>query len=81
MVGTTRSDLLGSFIVASFAAGITVHQAVGANADVNHRLTQATIFFAMALTLRLLALRATVFCGAGAGAHRANVSRPATGPK
>src|SRR5579864_7761937 len=63
-----------SFVVAGRAAGFTVHQSIGADADVDHRLTEATEFLAFAVSLRLLALCATVFSRSGCGTHTANVA-------
>jgi hypothetical protein len=73
--------LIGSFVVAGFAAGFAVHQAVVTNANVDDRLAQATELFAIAVAFRLLALRAAVFRGAGSGTHEANVARNGKGRK
>jgi hypothetical protein len=68
------TSLVGSFVVAGLAAGLAVHEAVVANANVNQRLAEAAEFFALARVFRLLALRATVFGGAGSGTHVHNLS-------
>jgi len=67
--------LVRGFVVAGCAAGLTIQQPVGAESNINQRLAQAAIFFAIATALRLVALRATVFGGTGSGAHGANVAR------
>ena len=61
--------LVGGFVVAGRAAGFAIHQAVLANANVNHGLTEAAKLFALTRALGLLALRAMVFRGTGSGAH------------
>jgi hypothetical protein len=68
--------LIGRLVVAGFAAGIAIHQAIGANADIDYGLAETAVLFALATVFRLFTLRATVFCGAGSGAHGANVARP-----
>jgi hypothetical protein len=68
--------LFRRLVVAGFPAGFAIHQAIGAYADIDNRLAQTAILFALATILGLFTLRATVFCGAGSGTHGANVSRP-----
>jgi hypothetical protein len=60
--------LVCGFVVARRAAGIAIHQTVGAHADINHRLAEAAVFLALAVRFALLALRATDFRGTGGGA-------------
>jgi hypothetical protein len=67
--------LVRGFVVAGRAAGLAVHQSIAAEPNINQRLAEATKFFAIAVSLRLFALRATVFGGTGSGAHGANVAR------
>ena len=67
----------GRFVIARGAAGLAVKKAVGAEAHVNDRLTEAAIFFALATAFRLLALGATNFGGASSGTHNANLARSA----
>ena len=68
--------LVGSFVVASMAAGVAIHQAVGADANVELRLTEAAELVADALVFRHLALAATVLGVAGSGGHNSNVALP-----
>src|SRR5206468_12962273 len=67
--------LVRSLVVAGFAAGLTVHQAVGADADVDHCLAKAAVFLALALALGPLALSAAVFGGTGSCGHEVTVAR------
>ena len=69
-----QGGLIASLVVAGFAAGVAVHQAIRANANVDHGLAETAVFFALATVFRLLTLGATVSCGAGSGTHGANVS-------
>jgi|SRR5580692_3438988 hypothetical protein len=70
MTGRAASVLVGgSFVLAGGAAGFAVHEAVVANADIDHRLAEAAKFFALAGTFRLFALRTFVSGGTGSGAH------------
>ena len=62
-------------VVAGFAAGLTVHQAVGADADVDHGLAKAAKFLTLALALGLFALGAAVFGGTGSCGHEVTVAR------
>ncbi|MGA8216253.1 MAG: alpha/beta hydrolase [Candidatus Sulfotelmatobacter sp.] len=66
--------LARGFIVAGDAAGLAVHEAVRAEANIEHGLAEATILVALALVFRLLALGATVFGGAGSSGHRGNLA-------
>ena len=56
-------------VVASRPARLAVHQTIGANADVNHRLAQATVLLALAIRLRLFTLGTAILRGTGSGAH------------
>ena len=66
--------LFAGFVIAGFAAGVAIHKSVGANADVNHRLAQATIFLAVAAVFWLLTLCTSIPRGTGSRAHAANVA-------
>ena len=59
----------GSLVLAGCAAGFAIHEAVVANADIDHRLAEAAKFLALARTLRLFALCTFVSRGTGSGAH------------
>lgn len=72
-----RGTLLRCLVIASGAAGFAVHQAVGADADVEHCLAKAAILLALAVGFRLLTLRTTVLRGTGSGTHEANLARSA----
>jgi len=67
--------LVGGFVLAGGAAGFAVHEPVGADSNVDHRLAQAAEFLALAVIFGLLALRTTKSGGTGSGAHGANVAR------
>ena len=67
--------LVRSLVVARFAAGFAVHEAVIADADVDDRLAQAAILFTLAVALGHIALHATKLGGAGRGRHGLNVAR------
>jgi hypothetical protein len=71
---TTKTSSIGCFVVARFAAGFAIHEAVGADADVDHRLAQTAIFFALAAVFWFFALCATILCGAGSDGHVAYIS-------
>jgi hypothetical protein len=66
--------LIRSLVVASGAAGLTVHQAVLANADLKHGLAEAAVLIALALRFWHFALSATVLGAAGSSGHRNNVA-------
>jgi hypothetical protein len=68
---TCAASLIRSLVVAGGATGFTVQQAVSAKADIEDRLTQTAVFLALAVALRLFALRAANLRGTGSGAHRA----------
>lgn len=67
--------LVRGFIVAGSAAGLTIHEAVGTDADIHEGLAEAAILFAFAAALGLFALRAKILGVTGCGAHGANVAR------
>jgi hypothetical protein len=69
-----KSVLIRGFVVAGFAAGLAVHQPVGADANVDRCLAEAAEFFALAAVLRFLTLRATILGGAGSGRHEARLA-------
>ena len=66
--------LVGGLVVTSGAAGLAVHQAVGADADIDNRLAQTAVLLALTLSFGLFTLRATVFRGTGRGAHGVHAS-------
>ena len=65
---------VGGFVVAGGAAGLTVQEAVGADADVGRGLAEAAELIAHALVFRHFALGATVFGVAGSGGHSNNLA-------
>ncbi|MFZ0306895.1 MAG: hypothetical protein WAL89_01885 [Candidatus Sulfotelmatobacter sp.] len=65
---------VGGFVVAGGAAGLTVQEAVGADADVGCGLAEAAELIAHALVFRHFALGATVFGVAGSGGHSNNLA-------
>jgi hypothetical protein len=69
-----RSGSVRRFVVASRTAGLAIHQAVNAKADIDHRLAKTTELFALARGLRLFALGAFVFGSTGSGAHTNNLA-------
>jgi hypothetical protein len=68
------SVLVGCLVIACSTAGLAVKKSVGAEADVNHGLAEAAVFFALASRLGLLALGAANLGGTGSGAHKDNVA-------
>ena len=70
---------VGSLVVAGFAAGLAIHQAVGADANVELRLTEAAELIADALVFRHFTLAAAVLAVAGSGVHANNVALLGTG--
>jgi len=74
--GENYADLVrGGLVVAGFAAGDAIHEAVPANPYVHLRLAKAATLLAPTLVFWLLTLGAAVFGGAGSGGHEANVAR------
>jgi len=71
----TGESLLRGFVVAGFAAGFAVHEAVVADADIKCGLAEAAELFALAGVFRLFALRASVLGGTGSGGHGFNLAR------
>lgn len=67
--------LVGGLVIARFAARLTVHQPIGANADIDHGLAQAAELFTIAIALGLLTLCATILGRAGSSAHSLNLAR------
>lgn len=67
--------LFSSLVVASGAARLTVHKAVGANAYVDDRLAEAAEFLALAIGFGLFTLRTTSFDLCVSATHEANVAR------
>ena len=82
-IGSCRSrypDLIGRFVVAGRAAGFAIHQAVGADANVELRLAQAAELIALAFVFRHFTLPATVLRVTGSGRHDTNLAPvPCTG--
>ena len=72
-VAISASDFVGSLVVAGFTAGFAVHEAVVAHANVIDCLAQAAVLLALALGLKLLALRTTKF-SADSATHGNNSS-------
>jgi len=71
-----HADLVrGGLVVAGFAAGDAIHEAVPANPYVHLRLAEAATLLAPTLVFWLLTLGAAVLGGAGSGGHEANVAR------
>ena len=68
-------DLIRGFIVAGFAAGFAIHQAVGTNTDVDYGLAEAAELFAFAGAFCTFALHASILRGTGSGAHAARLAR------
>jgi hypothetical protein len=65
-----RLNLFGNFVVAGFAARRTIVKSVMTQAHVYLALTEAAVFFAIALSLDRFALHTNVFFGSsGARAH------------
>jgi hypothetical protein len=71
-----ESQLVGGLVFAGRAAGFAVHEAIGADANVDHRLAKAAEFITLARGFGLFALRAFISGGTGSGAHESNVSVP-----
>src|SRR3954462_9352702 len=67
--------LIGSLVIAGLAARFAVHQAIVANAYVDHRLAQAAKFLALARSFRHFTLGAFVAGRTSSGAHSPNLSR------
>jgi hypothetical protein len=65
-------------VVAGAAAGFAVHQAVGADTDIEDSLAQTAVFITLAAALRLFTLRAANFRGIGSGAHGVTIRAAAT---
>lgn len=66
-------NIVGGFVVACLTAGLAIHQSVIANPNVDDRLTQATILFALTLGFELLTLRTTKF-STDSAAHTDNLA-------
>lgn len=66
--------LVGGFVIAGATAGFAVHEAVGADADIELGLAEAAEFIAFALRLGHFALAATAFTAAGSGGHSNKVA-------
>ncbi len=65
------------FVVAGFAAGLAIVEAILAEANLQLRLAGAAVLFALAAVFRAIALHAKVFGFSGGSGHIRNVSRPA----
>ncbi len=64
-----------NFIIARFAAGLAIVQAILAKADFHQRLAEAAIFFAVATLFRHLALHTTVLPVGRGRSHGRTVTR------
>jgi hypothetical protein len=62
-------DLFGSFVITSLAARFAVHQAVGADANIDNCLAKTAVFFAFAGIFGSLTLRAAIAGRTSSGAH------------
>jgi hypothetical protein len=71
---STCGGLVRGFVIAGGAAGLAIHETIGANADIEDCLAQAAILLALAAFFRLLALRAAISGGTTSGAHTANLA-------
>ena len=71
--------LVGCLVVAGFTAGFAVHQSIGADANVDHCLAQATELLAFTVGFGLFALRAAIAGRAGSSTHGVNVARGTLG--
>jgi len=69
-----QGKLVRGFVVAGRAAGFAVHEAVGADADVELRLAEDAELVALALIFRHFALAAAEFGVAGSRGHENNVA-------
>ena len=69
--GSLHCGLFRSFVVARRAAWLAIEEPIIAEAHVDHRLAENTVFFAEAVGFCLLALHATIFGMTGPGAHKA----------
>lgn len=74
LAGMARS-LIRRLVVARRAAGLTIHQAVNAQADVNLRLAEDAVFLAFAARLGLFTLCANNTAGGWLGGHGLSVGR------
>lgn len=63
------------FVIASGAAGLAVHQTVGAEPNVNFSLAEDAVLVADAVRLSLFALHANDPAGGGFGGHDWSVDR------
>jgi hypothetical protein len=61
-------------VIASAAAGLAVHEAVLAEADLEYGLAEAAVLIALALVFCHFALGATAFGGTCSGGHRSNLA-------
>lgn len=66
--------LIRGFVIARVAAGFTVHEAVGADSNVELRLAKAAELFTLALVFRLFTLVAAVLAETCFGRHAIHVS-------
>ena len=69
---TASLGFVGGFVVAGFAAGWAIVEAILTEANPDLSLTESAIFLALALVFRHLALHAAVF--PGRGGHKRNVT-------
>jgi hypothetical protein len=68
-------SLIRHFVVARRAAGIAVEKTVYTQADIDLRLAEDAVFFALAACFALFALHADNAAGSGFGGHGFSVER------
>jgi len=69
-------DLARDSVIAGFAAGVAIVQAILAEADLHLRLAKTTVLFTVAAFFRPLALEAAVLGLGTSGGHGQTVARP-----
>lgn len=66
--------MVGGFVIAGIAAGLAIHEAVRAHADIKLRLAEAAELIALTLAFRHFALAATILAVGGSRVHIGNVA-------
>ena len=66
--------MVGGFVIAGIAAGLAIHEAVRADADIWLRLAEAAELIALALVFRHFALAATILAVGGSRVHISKVA-------
>lgn len=77
LIGARKPSLVGRLVIAGGAAGLAVHQSVGADADVECGLAEDAEFIAFTGVFRLLALCTFDLGRTGSVAHAQNVAQEA----